>query len=101
MYDVCAARQTQMDNQEGQSSVNGGVGQQAGQGIPAVGGNIDRLIEALTTFAERQAAAMEGNTNLLEKFKRLFPTVSRHVPENYKIKGIPAPSRDIVIKALF
>ena len=61
-----------MENNEGQSSVNGG--QNVEQGIPAVGGNIDRLIEALTTFAERQAAAMAGNSGLLEKFKRLHPT---------------------------
>ena len=63
-----------MDNNEGQSSVNGGGNQNAGKGIPGVGGNIDRLIEALTTFAERQAAAMVGNTGLLEKFKKLHPT---------------------------
>ena len=42
-----------MDNNEGQSNVNGGGGQNAGQGIPATEGNIDCLIEALTTFAER------------------------------------------------
>ena len=69
IYDVCAARQTQMDNQEGQSSVNGGEGHHAGQGVPGAGTNIDRLIEALTTFAERQAASMNDNTGLLEKFR--------------------------------
>ena len=63
-----------MGNNEGQSSVNGGGGENAGQGISGAGGNIDRLIEALTTFAERQAATMVGNTGLLEKFKKLHPT---------------------------
>ena len=47
---VCS-QEKRMDNQEGQSSVNGGEGQHAGQGVPGVGTNIDRLIEALATFA--------------------------------------------------
>ena len=63
-----------MDNQEGQSSVNGEDGQYAGQGVPRAGENMDRLIEALTTFADRQTAAIMGHTVLLEKFKRLHPT---------------------------
>ena len=42
-----------MDNQEGQSSVNGGDGQFVGQGDPRADENMDWLIEALTTFADR------------------------------------------------
>ena len=63
-----------MEQNEGQSSMNGGEGHFAGQRAPGVGENLDRLVEILNTYADRQTTAITGSTTLLEKFKRLYPT---------------------------
>lgn len=68
-----------MENPEGEASSNPGQGDAVGGaapiGVQDGARDIERLLAAITQYAERQAATpVNQNVGLLEKFKKLYPT---------------------------